>query len=98
MIKDVPYIVYEGTMARFERTIRRLWILIIILSVFLVSSNVAWLMYESQYEDVTTTEQTVKQVASGEEANNTFVGGNYGESKSDNNDNDYEKASAKDRW
>ena len=50
----VPYIVHESTMARMERTVRRLWILLIITVVFLVGSNALWIWYESQFEDVYT--------------------------------------------
>lgn len=54
--RNVPYIVHEGAMARMERTIKRLWILIILLAVFLVGTNAAWIYYESQFETVETTE------------------------------------------
>lgn len=47
--EPVPYIVHESDMARLERTIKRLWILLILLIVLLVGSNVAWLAYESQF-------------------------------------------------
>lgn len=40
--------------AMTERTIKRLWILIILLVVLLFGSNAAWLWYESQWEDVAT--------------------------------------------
>lgn len=43
-------------MSRMERTIKRLWITILLLIVLLVGSNGAWLWYESQFEEVTTTE------------------------------------------
>lgn len=51
----VPYISHEMDMARQERTIKRLWILLIIVIFLLVGSNCAWLYYESQFEDVSTT-------------------------------------------
>jgi len=51
----VPYIVHESDMARQERTIKRLWILCIIIIVLLVGSNGAWILYESQFMDETTT-------------------------------------------
>lgn len=38
-----------------ERTIKRLWVLIILLIVLLFGTNAAWVYYESQFEDVTTT-------------------------------------------
>ena len=49
--KDVPYIVHESIMARMERTIRRLWILCIILILLLAGTNGAWILYENQFMD-----------------------------------------------
>jgi hypothetical protein len=46
--------VHESAMARMERTVRRLWILLIITVVFLVGSNALWIWYESQFGDVYT--------------------------------------------
>ena len=54
-MESMPIIVHESSMARCERTIKRLFIIIILLIVLLVGSNVAWLIYESQFEDITTT-------------------------------------------
>jgi hypothetical protein len=53
--KDIPYIAYEAAMSRFERMNKRLWIVVILLIVLLVGSNIAWLIYESQYEYYETT-------------------------------------------
>lgn len=58
---NIPYIAHEADMARLERSNRRLWIVSIILIVLLVASNIAWLIYESQFEDFT--ETTVTQEA-----------------------------------
>ena len=65
--KDVPYIVHEGIMARMERTIKRLWILAIILIVALVGTNAGWVYYESQwqYVDTTTSQEVTQDVDSG---------------------------------
>ena len=52
----ISYAAHEGMMARMERTIRRLWILCIILILLLAGSNAAWIWYESQFEDVVSTE------------------------------------------
>lgn len=49
----IPFIAYESGMARLERTIKRLWILAIILVILLVGSNVAWIYYESSMEEIT---------------------------------------------
>ena len=53
--ESVPYIVHESAMARMERTAKRLWITILILIFLLVGTNMAWVYYENQFEDVVTT-------------------------------------------
>lgn len=53
----VPYIVYEGEMARAERRNKRSFILILILIVALVLSNAAWIYYEAQWETVSVTQE-----------------------------------------
>ena len=55
--KDVPYIVHESIMARMERTIRRLWILCIILILLLAGTNAGWIWYENQFIDEVTITQ-----------------------------------------
>lgn len=52
--KMIPYFCHEGDMARAERTIKRLWILCILLVVLLVGTNIAWIHYESQWETAET--------------------------------------------
>lgn len=47
---QVPYIVYEGTMARMERTIKRLFILLIVTVLIIFISNGIWIWYLNQYE------------------------------------------------
>lgn len=53
--ESVPYIVHESAMARNERKEKRLIVVIILLIVLLVGSNTAWMIYESQFETVSTT-------------------------------------------
>ena len=53
--KDVPYIVHEGAVARLERVIKRMWVLVLSLIILLVTSNAAWIWYESQYQTIETT-------------------------------------------
>lgn len=77
--------VFDIITAQMERTIRRLWILCIILVVLLVGSNIAWFMYESQFETVTQT--TTTQEVNQEGDSNIVVGGDYGKTDSKNNDN-----------
>ena len=50
--KDVPYIVHEGAVARLERVIKRMWVLVLSLIILLFVSNAAWILYESQFEEI----------------------------------------------
>ena len=89
-VKDVSYIVFESTLARLDRIIKRLWVVILILVFLLVGSNAAWLYYESQFETVeeSTTTQEVEQKADGD-SDNSFIGGdnNVGISESEDSKN-----------
>lgn len=66
---NVPYIVYEGEMARAERRDKRQWIIVIVLIVALLASNVGWLWYESQFETYTYTQdgEGLNNINSGEQ-------------------------------
>ena len=77
-VKDVPYIVHEGAMARAERTVKRLWISTILLVIALIATNAGWIYYESQWEyveEVTTQEVTQHSQSDNGDAINKFVGG-----------------------
>lgn len=50
--KQVSYLVFESALARMERTIKRLWVLAIILVGLLLATNIGWLWYESQFEEI----------------------------------------------
>lgn len=54
-LPDVPYLVHEEAMVKLERTIKRLWILCIIMFLAFVISNGIWIYYESQWQYVETT-------------------------------------------
>ena len=73
-LENVGTYTLEAMMARMDRIIKRLWIVILLLIVLLVASNCAWLWYESQYETETVTTQTVTQHTD-TGGNNDFVGG-----------------------
>lgn len=66
MNEPVPYIVHESILARMERTIKRLWILCIIMFTALVISNGLWLYYESQYMTIETMETVEQDVKTGD--------------------------------
>ena len=53
--KDVPYIALESAVARLERVIKRMWVLVLSLIILLVASNGAWIWWESQYQTIETT-------------------------------------------
>ena len=65
--EPVPYRVHTEDMARLERTIKRLYILLILVIVLLCASNAAWIWYESQFEDVVVTHEN-------EDGYNSFIG------------------------
>lgn len=74
MENNVPYIVHEGAMARLDRTIKRLWVVIILLIFLLVCSNGFWIYYESQFEPVEETTEVTQDADDG--SSNSFIGGN----------------------
>ena len=73
--EPVPFIVHEGTMARAEITIKRLWITILLLIVLLFGSNAGWLWYQSQFEYCQTTQEVMQESNHGD---NSFIGGDVG--------------------
>lgn len=65
----MPFIVHESAMARMERVVKRLWVVIIILILLFVGTNAAWLYYESQMETYT---ETITQT--NEDGVNNYIG------------------------
>ena len=66
----VPYIVFEGEMARHERTIKRLVIALIISISLIFISNIAWLWFFNQF-DITSEDIIVDGTQQG---NANFIG------------------------
>lgn len=64
----VPYIVYESAMSRMERTIKKLFIILILTIICLVGTNVGWVIYEFKFE-------TISYEQDGEGINNVNLGG-----------------------
>ena len=71
MDEKVPYIVFEGEMARHERIIKRLVTLLILTIALLFVSNVAWLWFFNQFDYST---DTVAQDTT--EGDNSYIGEN----------------------
>ena len=78
-MNDVPYIVHESAQARQERSIKRLWILCLVMFLAFAGSNAAWIYYESQFETQTTQIEAEQETSDG--GNNFVVGGDYGQAK-----------------
>lgn len=53
--EPVSFQIYEGTMARMERSNLRLLIALIVVVTAMLLNNVAWIMYENHRQDVQTT-------------------------------------------
>ena len=73
----VPYVVHESAMARSERHNKRLWIVILVLIGALIGTNLAWIIYEAQFETVETIteEYDIEQDAEGGNNNSIINGG-----------------------
>lgn len=63
----VPFVVHENMRAQMDLQIRRLIRVIVLLVVLLVGSNMAWLLYEEQYETVRVQQENDRGV-------NNFIG------------------------
>lgn len=87
---NISYIAFESSMARMERVNKKLWVVILVLIVALVGTNAGWIYFESQWEYVDTTTQTVTQEATSDgdsDISMQSIGGDYygGESETDSN-------------
>lgn len=51
--KTVSFVIYESAMARAEKKNKRLFYAFIVSICFAFLSNIAWLIYESQFETLT---------------------------------------------
>lgn len=80
----VPFVVHENLRAQMSATNARLIRVIVLLIVLLVGSNIAWLVYESQFEELS----IEQEVDTGE--GDAFVVGNgdlnYGEGQTESNE------------
>lgn len=48
--EPVSYIAFESMKATMERTVKRLWIIVLVLIVLLFGTNAAWIYFESQWQ------------------------------------------------
>ena len=82
--ETIPYLVHESHVARLERTIKRLWILCIIIFIALIGTNAYWIWYESQFEEEVITQEMTQDVDTGDgdaTVNGAVTGIDYGTSE-----------------
>lgn len=89
--KMIPYIAFESATSRQERTIKRLWILCLVLIIALLGTNAGWIWYENQWqvvESTTVTQDVDASTEGGGDLHLNTVGGDYnGKSESETNSN-----------
>lgn len=69
MSEEIKVFSGDSVLAFAERTIRRLWIAIILLIVLLVASNALWIWNEAQYVD-----EQVEVTQRNEDGYNSYIG------------------------
>lgn len=86
---SVPYAVLADFKETAKANSLKWFIICLVLIVLLVGSNIGWLVYESQFEDVVTTETITQEVEQdADNGENYFVGGDMvGETEYKNNEN-----------
>lgn len=67
----IPYYAFEATVARFDRAHLRDHIVIVLLIILLLATNIAWVVYESQWQYVDTT--TVTQEVDADEGGTATI-------------------------
>lgn len=86
--EPVSYIAFESMKATMERTVKRLWIIVLVLIILLFGSNVAWIVYESQFETASETNVTQDVQAENGSAYLSGTGDvNYGQGETNGNGN-----------
>ena len=82
---SIPYAVHKATVTRLERINTRLWVVILILIFALIASNLAWVIYEKQFDVV---EKNVKiECQQDSDGINIVSGGNVSYSTESQNQN-----------
>lgn len=70
----IPYFAHEADMARSERNSKRQWIAIIVLIISLLASNIAWIIYESQFVEVSSNEEyDIEQYSNNDSENKLYI-------------------------
>lgn len=98
--RTIPYFVHEGSMARMERTIKRLWIALLVAILLMFSTNALWLYSWMQYDYVSETVTNDAITVDGKRGNANYIGGDGTINGEDNSKENSDKASLKDsqKW
>ena len=82
---NVPYVVHESAMARSERNSKRMWIVILVLILALIGTNLAWIIYNSQFETIEESTVVEQENSNGD---NNYIGndGDINCGETENND------------
>ena len=93
--ETIPYLAYEGAMARNERAVKRLVIALILAISMIFASNGIWLWCWCQYDysSGTTTEEVIVEQDARDGGDTNYIGndGDIINGLSENNDNKDEK-------
>lgn len=83
--KYIPFIAFESATSRQERTIKRLWILCLVLIIALLGTNAGWIYWETSFDEVSVTQEVEATADGNGDLNLNTVGGDYygGESESE---------------
>ena len=96
---EIPYFAHEGMMARMERTIKRLWIALIVVAVLMFATNALWLYAWMQYDYVSeTTTDTI--TVDGKRGVANYIGGDGDITNGENSKENSNAAKIKDakKW
>lgn len=72
-MNDENRYIHDAYMSMAERTIRRLWIIIILLIILCATSNVAWVIYENQFQTVDCSDVDAMQKIKADENGNVTI-------------------------
>lgn len=72
-MNDENRYIHDAYMSMAERTIRRLWIIIILLIILCATSNVAWVIYEDQFQTVDCSDVEAMQNVKTDENGNVTI-------------------------
>jgi hypothetical protein len=81
---SVPYAVLEDFKETAKANGLKWFIICLVLIILLVGSNIGWMVYESQFEEYTITQEVEQDADNGE---NNFIGGDYNGEATDQNSN-----------